>query len=73
MLMSHRILDDTAICTTLRPQYPGGINMQEKTTNRHKSAVSLMVTLTTIITALLTFITVSKSVPGETVTSDYRG
>ena len=46
--------------------------MQEKRTNRHKSAVSLMVTLTTIITALLTFITVSKSVPGETVTSDYR-
>ena len=47
--------------------------MQVKTTNRHKSAVSLMVTLTTIITALLTFITVSKSVPGETVTGDYRG
>ena len=46
--------------------------MQVKTTNRHKSAVSLMVTLTTIITALLTFITVSKSVPGETVTGDYR-
>ena len=46
--------------------------MQVKTTNRHKSIVSLMVTLTTIITALLTFITVSKSVPGETVTSDYR-
>ena len=47
--------------------------MQVKTTNRQKSAVSLMVTLTTIITALLTFITVSKSVPGETVTGDYRG
>ena len=47
--------------------------MQVKTTNRHKSIVSLMVTLTTIITALLTFITVSKSVPGETVTGDYRG
>ena len=47
--------------------------MQVKTTNRHKSIVTLMVTLTTIITALLTFITVSKSVPGETVTGDYRG
>ena len=46
--------------------------MQEKKNNRHKSAVTLMVTLTTIITALLTFITVSKSVPGETVTGDYR-
>ena len=47
--------------------------MQVKTTNRQKSAVSLMITLTTIITTLLTFITVSKSVPGETVTGDYRG
>ena len=47
--------------------------MQEKRTNRHKSAVTLMVTLTTIITALLTFIAVSKSVPGETITGDYRG
>ena len=46
--------------------------MQVKTTNKQKSAVTLMVTLTTIITALLTFITVSKSVPGETVTGDYR-
>lgn len=47
--------------------------MQEKRTNRHKSAVSLMITLTSITAALLTFITVSKSVPGETVTGDYRG
>lgn len=47
--------------------------MQVKTTNRHKAIVSLMVTLTSIITALLTFITISKSVPGETVTGDYRG
>ena len=47
--------------------------MQVKTTNRHKSIVSLMVTLTTIITALLTFITGSKSVAGETVIGDYRG
>ena len=47
--------------------------MQVKTTNRHKSAVSLMITLTSITAALLTFITVSKSVPGETVTGDYRG
>ena len=46
--------------------------MQVKTTNKQKSAVTLMVTLTIIITALLTFITVSKSVPGETVTGDYR-
>ena len=47
--------------------------MQEKRTNRHKSIVSLMITLTSIIAALLTFIAVSKSVPGETVTGDYRG
>ena len=47
--------------------------MQVKTTNRHKSIVSLMITLTSITAALLTFITVSKSVPGETVTGDYRG
>ena len=47
--------------------------MQVKTTNRQKSAVSLMITLTTIMAALLTFITVSKTVPGETVTGDYRG
>ena len=47
--------------------------MQVKRTNRHKSAVSLMITLTSITAALLTFITVSKSVPGETVTGDYRG
>ena len=47
--------------------------MQEKRTNRHKSIVSLMITLTSITAALLTFITVSKSVPGETVTGDYRG
>ena len=46
--------------------------MQVKTTNRHQSAVSLMITLTTIITALLTFITVSKTVPGETIPGDYR-
>ena len=46
--------------------------MQVKRTNRHKSAVSLMITLTSITAALLTFITVSKSVPGETVTGDYR-
>lgn len=46
--------------------------MQVKTTNRQKSAVSLMITLTTIITALLTFITVSKTVPGETIPGDYR-
>ena len=46
--------------------------MQVKTTNKQKSAVTLMVTLTTIITALLTFITISKTVPGETVTGDYR-
>lgn len=46
--------------------------MQVKTTNRHKSAVTLMITLTSITAALLTFITVSKSVPGETVTGDYR-
>lgn len=47
--------------------------MQEKRSNRHKSIVSLMITLTSIIAALLTFIAVSKSVPGETVTGDYRG
>lgn len=47
--------------------------MQEKRTNRHKSIVSLMITLTSIIAALLTFIAVSKSVPGETVIGDYRG
>ena len=47
--------------------------MKEKRNNRQKSAVSLMITLTSIIAALLTFIAVSKSVPGETVTSDYRG
>ena len=46
--------------------------MQVKRTNRQKSAVSLMITLTTIITALLTFITVSKTVPGETIPGDYR-
>ena len=46
--------------------------MQVKTTNRHKSIVSLMITLISITAALLTFITVSKSVPGETVTGDYR-
>lgn len=46
--------------------------MQVKTTNRHKSIVSLMITLTSITAALLTFITIGKSVPGETVTSDYR-
>ena len=39
--------------------------MQVKTTNRQKSAVSLMITLTTIMAALLTFIAVSKTVPGE--------
>ena len=47
--------------------------MKVKITNRHKSIVSLMITLTSITAALLTFITVSKSVPGETVTGDYRG
>lgn len=47
--------------------------MQVKKTNRHKSAVTLMITLISITAALLTFITVSKSVPGETVTGDYRG
>ena len=47
--------------------------MQVKKTNRHKSIVSLMITLISITAALLTFITVSKSVPGETVTGDYRG
>ncbi|MGN0317982.1 MAG: hypothetical protein ACI4E1_08645 [Lachnospira sp.] len=46
--------------------------MQVKTTNRQKSAVSLMITLTTIMAALLTFITVSKTVPGETIPGDYR-
>ena len=46
--------------------------MQEKRTNRHKSIVSLMITLTSITAALLTFITISKSVPGETVIGDYR-
>ena len=46
--------------------------MQEKRTNRHKSIVSLMITLTSITAALLTFITISKTVPGETVTGDYR-
>ena len=46
--------------------------MQVKITNKQKSAVSLMITLTTIMAALLTFITVSKTVPGETVTGDYR-
>ena len=44
--------------------------MQVKTTNRHKSIVSLMITLTSITSALLTFITVSKSVPGETIPED---
>ena len=47
--------------------------MQVKTTNKQKSSVSLMITLISITAALLTFITVSKSVPGETVTGDYRG
>ena len=47
--------------------------MKETRNNRQKSAVTLMITLSIIMTALLTFITVSKSVPGETVTSDYRG
>ena len=47
--------------------------MQVKRTNRHKSAVSLMITLISITAALLTFITISKTVPGETVTGDYRG
>ena len=46
--------------------------MQVKTTNKQKSSVSLMITLISITAALLTFITVSKSVPGETVTGDYR-
>ena len=46
--------------------------MQVKRTNRQKSAVSLMITLTTIMAALLTFITVSKTVPGETIPGDYR-
>ena len=46
--------------------------MQVKTTKRQKSAVSLMITLTTIMAALLTFITVSKTVPGETIPGDYR-
>lgn len=46
--------------------------MQVKITNKQKSAVSLMITLTTIMTALLTFITVSKTVPGETIPGDYR-
>ena len=46
--------------------------MQVKTTNRQKSAVSLMITLTTIMAALLTFITVGKTVPGETIPGDYR-
>ena len=46
--------------------------MQVKTTNRQKSAVSLMITLISITAALLTFITISKTVPGETVTGDYR-
>ena len=46
--------------------------MQVKRTNRHKSAVSLMITLISITAALLTFITISKTVPGETVTGDYR-
>ena len=46
--------------------------MQEKRINKHKAIVSLMITLISIITALLTFITISKSVPGETVTGDYR-
>ena len=46
--------------------------MKETRNNRQKSAVSLMITLTTIITALLTFITVSKTVPGETIPGDYR-
>ena len=47
--------------------------MQVKTTNKQKSSVSLMITLISITAALLTFITVSKTVPGETVTGDYRG
>ena len=46
--------------------------MKEKRNNRQKSAVSLMITLTSITAALLTFITISKTVPGETVTGDYR-
>ena len=46
--------------------------MQVKKTNRQKSIVSLMITLTSITAALLTFITISKSVPGETVIGDYR-
>ena len=46
--------------------------MQEKRINKHKAIVSLMITLISITAALLTFITVSKSVPGETVTGDYK-
>ena len=46
--------------------------MKEKRNNRQKSAVSLMITLISITVALLTFITISKTVPGETVTGDYR-
>ena len=46
--------------------------MKEKRNNRQKSAVSLMITLISITAALLTFITISKTVPGETVTGDYR-
>ena len=46
--------------------------MQVKKTNKQKSAVSLMITLISITAALLTFITISKTVPGETVTGDYR-
>ena len=46
--------------------------MKETRNNRQKSAVSLMITLISITAALLTFITISKTVPGETVTGDYR-
>ena len=46
--------------------------MKEKRNNRQKSAASLMITLISITAALLTFITISKTVPGETVTGDYR-
>lgn len=46
--------------------------MKETRNNRQKSAVSLMITLISITAALLTFITISKIVPGETVTGDYR-
>lgn len=46
--------------------------MKETRNKRQKSAVSLMITLISITAALLTFITISKTVPGETVTGDYR-